>query len=141
MDRHLTSTMGMFPNKAELEQMIKSVNLIDNPGSNPFPHYNVYSTNKRTYIDFALAGYLPHDLSVTTDNNVLIVESKVKEKEEEEDTLYRHQGITNKSFKKRFPLVEFAEVISVTFINGILSVALEVNIPEERLPKSFDIQG
>ena len=59
--------------------------------------------------------------------------------EETKDTNYLHKGISTRNFTRNFPLAENVEVRGATVKNGILSVALELVVPEEQKPKKIAI--
>ena len=70
-------------------------------------------------------------------NNVLIIEADKKNNDEE--LTYLHKGIGVRKFNKTFPLAEHVEVKAALVKNGILSIDLYRNIPEQLLPKRIAI--
>jgi len=137
----------MFPTRTDLESMMKSVDNIDSCQS--YPKMDIYSTHDHTFIDLAVAGFQAENISVYTEDGTLIIKGAwdsddVMDEEidgEEPEVLYRQHGISHKDFHKRFPLVPHAKVEAVTFINGLLSVKLSVELPEELKPVYFDIMS
>ena len=61
-----------------------------------------------------------------------------KEKPETELT-YLHKGISARNFTRTFTLAEHVEVKAATVKNGVLAVALEIIVPEEKKPKKIAI--
>ena len=57
-----------------------------------------------------------------------------------EDSDYVYKGISSKKFSKSFTLAEFTECESAKMENGILSITLEKNIPEDKKPKQIKIK-
>jgi molecular chaperone IbpA len=111
------------------------------------PHNVVKHDDDRFEIAIAVAGFNEKDLSVEQDQNILTISSSDVEPgyptqdSENKNREYIHKGIATRKFKKAFTLGEYIEVKEVALVNGILSVYLEKNIPEEKRPKSFSINS
>ena len=112
--------------------------LNDKPSGYP-PHNVVKHDDNRFEIAIAVAGFKEEDLLVEQDQNVLTIASK--DVDLNGDKEYIHKGIATRKFDKAFTLGEFIEVKKVALIDGILSVHLEKNIPEEKKPKTFKINN
>jgi molecular chaperone IbpA len=52
---------------------------------------------------------------------------------------YMHRGISSRDFRHTFTLAEHVEVKTASIRNGILSVYLEREVPEEAKPKAIAI--
>lgn len=106
-----------------------------------YPPYNVsVDADEMHYvIELAVAGFQKSDLSVKVEDRVLLVSGK-KEQVDSTDVKYVHQGISSKKFTRQFSLAEHLEVVGVKLENGILSISLEKQIPDEAKPKTFDIK-
>ena len=112
--------------------------LNDKPSGYP-PHNVVKHDDNQFEIAIAVAGFKEEDLLVEQDQNVLTIASK--DVDLNGDKEYIHKGIATRKFDKAFTLGEFIEVKKVALIDGILSVHLEKNIPEEKKPKTFKINN
>ena len=111
-----------------------------NTQSSNYPPHNLIKYNDDSFaIEIAVAGFNEDDLMVEQNHNILNISSV--EIEDEEYIEYIHKGIGNRKFQKNFTLGEFIEVSEVSLVNGILSVMLEKNIPEEKRPKLFKINS
>ena len=53
---------------------------------------------------------------------------------------YVHRGLSTRKFVKSYRLSEYTEVVGADLKDGILSVDLEVIVPEERKPKMIAIK-
>lgn len=116
---------------------------IGETSGNNFPFYNIsedMNSSNSGLIELALAGYSKDDIKVEVDNNILKISHKTKEDEQKDAKKYLHKGITKKSFVRQFSLGQYWEVQSVKMEDGILSIYLTKNIPEEKQPKVFDIR-
>jgi molecular chaperone IbpA len=103
------------------------------------PHNVVRHDDDQFEIAIAVAGFGEKDLTVEQDQNILTIASK--DVDLNGDKEYIHKGIATRKFDKKFTLGEYIEVKEVALIDGILSVYLEKNIPEEKKPKSFSINS
>ena len=103
-----------------------------------FPPYDILSTEEDEYeIRFAVAGFKKSDIEVTFANGVLTVKG---DKDDESTDAYFHKGIATSAFTQTFPLAEYVEVISAEMEDGILTVKLKRDIPEELQPKKIKIK-
>lgn len=108
---------------------------------NNYPPYNVIKVGEDLFIlEFALAGFDKEEVSITVENNQLKVTGQRSEVEEDESVTFLHKGIAARKFSTVFNLPEYMEVESALFSNGILEVTLEKHIPEEKKPKTIEIQ-
>jgi molecular chaperone IbpA len=103
-----------------------------------YPPYDIIDQkNDSTLINVAVAGFTKKDLTITVEERTLNIEGK-KEKDTEGTVV--HNGIAGRDFKLVFALAEFYEVESASVKDGILSVKLFKDVPEEKKPKVIDIK-
>jgi molecular chaperone IbpA len=110
-----------------------------NSVNNNYPPHNILRIADNEYaIQIAVTGFEKNEISVTIENNVLIVkgESITTDYPTEQ---YLHRGLATRDFVKEFPLAEHIEVNGATIKNGMLTVTLIRNIPESAKPKVIDI--
>jgi molecular chaperone IbpA len=110
-----------------------------NSVNNNYPPHNILRLDDNVYaIQLAVTGFEKTEISVTVENNVLIVkgESITTDYPTEQ---YLHRGLATRDFVKEFPLAEHIEVNGATIKNGMLTVNLIRNIPESAKPKVIDI--
>jgi molecular chaperone IbpA len=107
--------------------------------SNNYPPHNIIKTDENQYqIQVAVTGFKKSEISVTVENNVLVIrgESNTVEYQPEQ---YLHRGLATRDFAREFPLAEHIEVMGAEIENGMLIVKLVRNIPESAKPKVIDI--
>jgi molecular chaperone IbpA len=102
------------------------------------PHDIIKLSDTKYSIEVAAAGFKEDELSVALDNNVLTIEGQ---KVTESDRDYIYHGISNRSFKKVLTLAEHVVVNEAKFENGMLTVNVEIVIPEELKPRKIAING
>ncbi len=110
-----------------------------NSVSTNYPPHNILRLQDNEYaIQVAVTGFEKSEISVTVENNVLIVkgESTTTDYAPEQ---YLHRGLATRDFVKEFPLAEHIEVVGAETKNGMLVVKLIRNVPESAKPKIIDI--
>lgn len=87
-----------------------------------YPPYNIEETGTdRLRITLAVAGFAESDLSVTVEENQLIVRGR---QSETADRTFLHKGIATRQFQRAFVLAEGIEVVSAELRNGLLAIDL-----------------
>lgn len=107
-----------------------------------FPPFNIKQMNDETRIlELALAGFNKDEITVEVKNNTLTIKGEKTETSEGVDYQYLHRGIATRKFMKTVTLWEYWEVESASYENGILSIRMVRNMPEEARPKVIKIKG
>tara|TARA_B100001564_G_scaffold115604_1_gene96132 strand:+ start:689 stop:1108 length:420 start_codon:yes stop_codon:yes gene_type:complete len=105
--------------------------------STNYPPYNIVKNADDDFsVQLAVAGFDKTEISVTKEKNQLIIEGK---KEVDEELEYVHKGLASRSFKRSFTLADDIKIDSAWCDNGILSVQLIREIPEEDKPQEIKI--
>lgn len=108
------------------------------PVPETYPPYDITRLGDDSYrISLAVAGFSQDEIAITAQQNTLLVSGK-KERKTEGDTLY--QGISSRSFERRFSLADHVEVASASMENGLLQIDLVRKIPEAMKPRRIEIQ-
>ena len=107
--------------------------------SSNYPPHNVIKTGDETVtIEVAVAGFAEGEIDISLDKRVLTVAGERK-RAEDASYEYLHRGISSRDFRHTFTLAEHVEVKSASIKDGILSVYLEREVPEEAKPKAIAI--
>jgi molecular chaperone IbpA len=117
------------------------LNLLDQADGNAqgYPPYNIERSDENHYrIVLAVAGFADKDLGIEVRDGVLTVEGK-REAEANAKPSYLHQGIAGRAFTRQFQLAEHVEVRDARLENGLLHIALERIVPEEKKPRKIAI--
>ena len=87
-------------------------------------------------------GLSKEDISVIQEkNNVTISNNKkVDDVGATVDKKYIHKGIAKRPFTKKFSLLQNAIVSNVSFEDGLLTLHINIVVPEEEKPKQIEIQ-
>ena len=113
---------------------------IDLESSNSYPPYNISKVDDSNYvIEMALAGFNKDDIEIELADSELTVRSKKRE-DSNKDVNLIHQGISHRSFNRKFTLSEEILVKNAEMKNGMLIIKLEKFIPENKKPKLINIK-
>ena len=113
---------------------------MDLESSNSYPPYNISKIDDNNYvIEMALAGFNKDDIEIELADSELTVRSKKRE-DSNKDVNLIHQGISHRSFNRKFTLSEEILVKNAEMKNGMLIIKLEKFIPENKKPKLINIK-
>lgn len=105
-----------------------------------YPPCNIVRTGENSYrVSLAVAGFKPDQVSVTVDQNVLIVSGRAEQKQDNGEYLYR--GIAGRSFDRRFNLADYVEVKNASLDDGLLQIDLVRELPEAMKPRRIEINS
>ena len=108
-------------------------------GNKPsFPPYNLTKDGDRYEITMALAGYRREHLDIFVKDRVLTIKT-VEDMENDDIREVIHQGIAQRNFTTTFAIAEHVEVTSAKLADGLLTIKLELQLPEEKKPKQIEI--
>jgi molecular chaperone IbpA len=103
-----------------------------------FPPYNITKDGDKYEIVMALAGYRREYLDISVKDRVLTVKT-TEDMEKDDIREVVHQGIAQRNFTTTFALADYVEVQSAKLEDGLLTIKLELELPEEKKPKQIDI--
>ena len=107
-------------------------------GSNGYPPYNIEKAGDNAYrIVMAVAGFAEAELNVTQKENELLVTGQTANTPEDKQYLYR--GIAGRNFERRFQLADHVKVVGAKLANGLLTIELQREIPEEKKPRAIPV--
>ncbi|CDX22199.1 heat shock chaperone [Mesorhizobium sp. ORS 3324] len=102
-----------------------------------WPPYDIAKTSEDDYrITMAVAGFSEDELAITQEQNMLMVSGQ---KAGEDKGEYLHRGIAGRSFQRRFELADHVKVIGASLVNGLLTIDLKREVPEEMKPRRIEI--
>ncbi len=111
-----------------------------NEQENSYPPYNIAKLSEDQYrITMAVAGFAEDELDITAKENQLLVQGKTKERDDQQGVTYLHRGIAARTFERRFQLADHIKVSGASLENGLLTVTLVREIPEDMKPRKIQI--
>jgi molecular chaperone IbpA len=102
-----------------------------------YPPYDIVRRGEDQFqINIALAGFARHEITITAEASQLTVAG---DKQDNGDVEYLYQGISARSFERRFNLADYIEVESAAFENGLLHINLVRRVPDKMKPRKIAI--
>ena len=105
-----------------------------------YPPYNIKKIDDTHYtIEMAVAGFGQSDIDIEIDGGKLVVKGNVNSQETDDNFLFK--GIAARAFTRTFALNDQVEVRDAEIFNGMLKIALERLIPEEKKPTKVPVKA
>ncbi|MEL7216520.1 MAG: Hsp20 family protein [Pseudomonadota bacterium] len=112
------------------EELDRLVERTVKSGNEGYPPYNIEQVNERSYrITLAVAGFSEDNLSLTVEDNQLVIRGR--QGEDEGERVFLHRGIAARQFQKQFVLAEGVEVAGAHLDCGLLHIDLARTPPEQ----------
>jgi molecular chaperone IbpA len=123
---------SVFDRVVDMLGQVTKVEQTDN-----YPPYDIEKTGEDAYrLTLALAGWMPDEITVVTEPNVLVVSGQ---KAQPENKQYLYRGIPPVAFERRFNLADYVEVSEARLQHGLLTIDLVRKVPEELKPRRIGI--
>ena len=108
-------------------------------GDTGYPPYNIEKLGEDRYrVTLAVAGFSRDALDIVIEKNQLTVTGQIGERAEDETQLL-HRGIARRAFRHRFEVADNVHVVGADLANGLLSIELKREVPEELKPRRIEI--
>ena len=115
--------------------------VVSQSGSNGYPPYNIEKAGDNAYrIVMAVAGFSEAELNVTQKEDELLITGQTKANGEDAKQ-YLYRGIAGRNFERRFQLADHVKVVGAKLVNGLLTIELKREIPEEKKARAIQIEG
>ena len=102
-----------------------------------WPPYDIAKIGQDDYrITMAVAGFSQDELDITQEQNMLLISGQ---KDGEDKGEYLHRGIAGRAFQRRFEVADHVRVVGASLVNGLLTIDLKREIPEEMKPRRIEI--
>lgn len=122
-------TFASYPFTLGFEQLERLVERTAKAGSDGYPPFNIEQSSDSSYrITLAVAGFCEDDLSITLEDNQLVIRGR--QVDDSEGRVFLHRGIAARQFQRSFVLADGVEVAGAQMENGLLHVDLRRSIPE-----------
>ena len=117
-----------------------SVQYADNDLS--YPPYNIEQRDEDHYrVTMAVAGFKADDVDVVLHENTLTLSGRAEATADKESKNLLYRGIARRAFERRFQLADYIQVEGAGLEDGLLTVDLARDIPEEKKPRKIEIRG
>lgn len=113
--------------------------LIDSGTRPDWPPYNIEKRGEHEYrISMAIAGFAPEEIELVQEGNTLTVSGAKRAGDENRHEML-HQGLAFRNFRQTFSLAAHVKVEAASLENGLLSVKLVREIPEQLKPRQIKL--
>lgn len=104
-----------------------------------YPPYNIETDGENAYrIEIAVAGFKPEELNIEFRENTLTVQGKKASTDDAKR--YLHRGLAERNFERRFQLADYVVVTGANLADGLLTIELERQLPEQLKPRRVEIK-
>ena len=103
-----------------------------------WPPYDIIKVDEASYrIAIAVAGFSEKELNISVEPNLLVIAG---DRAAEPTGEILHRGIASRAFTRRFELADHIKVTSASLANGLLTIDLRREIPEEMRSRRVEIR-
>ena len=111
------------------------------PAHGGYPPYNIEKTADDAWrIVMAVAGLTEAELNITQKENELLVAGRGNA-DRHDGTEFLYRGMGGRDFERRFQLADHVRVTSASLSNGLLTIELQRELPEEKKPRPIRIEA
>jgi molecular chaperone IbpA len=112
--------------------------MLENSVRTDWPPYDIEKNSENEYrITMAVAGFSADEVELTQHGPELTVTGL--KASESQDRQLLHRGLASRNFKQVFRLADYVKVANASLANGLLSIDLVREIPEELKPRRIAI--
>ena len=103
-----------------------------------YPPYNIETVGENAYrVEIAVAGFKPEELNIEFRESTLTVQGKKAPADEAKR--YLRRGLAERNFERRFQLADYVVVTGAKLADGLLTVELERQLPDQLKPRRVEI--
>ena len=111
--------------------------LLDSTDRPDWPPYDIEKLSDDDYrISMAVAGFKQSEIEITQDGANLTVAGR---KDGRDDRQLLHHGVATRSFRQVFSLADHVRVTDASMEDGMLSIGLVRELPEQLKPRKIEI--
>ena len=139
MNNNLIKWERYSPVALGLEETFKRLDTMLDSNISSYPPYNILKISDTSQVlEIALAGWSKDDIEVSVETRVLNV--KVEKSVKPELGEYIHKGLALRTFSRNWVLSDDTEVGDISYVDGLLRIELNKNIPEEHKKRVLPIK-
>ncbi len=125
-------TLGAHPFFLGFDNLDRLMERARKTDSGGYPPFNIEQLGEDAFrITLAVAGFSEDDLSITIEDNQLVIRGQ--RKDDEKGRVFLHQGIAARQFQRSFVLADGVEVVGAKLENGLLHIDLKRVRPEPKV--------
>jgi HSP20 family molecular chaperone IbpA len=122
-------SLGTHPFLLGFDQLERLVERTAKAGNDGYPPYNIEQNGDNAYrITLAVAGFAEKDLTITIEDQQLVIRGR--QAEAQETRIFLHRGIASRQFQRSFVLADGVEVTGAKLEHGLLHIDLTRAVPD-----------
>jgi len=124
------------------DNLFNELETISTQKQNSFPAHDIVRISEDEYeITLALSGFNNKDISIDVYDGVLSIKGNGGTELNDGKIQYIYKGIAKRSFEQKFRLEQYVDVKDAKLSNGLLTISLVREIPEERKPRQISLKS
>jgi len=124
------------------DNLFNELETISTQKQNSFPAHDILRISEDEYeITLALSGFNKEDLSIDVHDGVSRIQGNGGSEARDATVQYLYKGIAKVSFEQKFRLKQYVDVKDAKLSNGLLTISLVREIPEERKPRQITLKS
>ncbi|MDA9805928.1 Hsp20 family protein [Alphaproteobacteria bacterium] len=124
------------------DNLFNELETISTQKQNSFPAHDILRISEDEYeITLALSGFNKDDISIDVHDGVLTIRGNGGTEVQNDKLQYLYKGIAKRSFEQKFRLEQYVDVKDAKLSNGLLTISLLREIPEERKPRQITLKS
>ena len=124
------------------DNLFNELETISSQKQNSFPAHDILRISEDEYeITLALSGFNKDDISIDVHDGVLTIKGNGGTEVQNDKLQYLYKGIAKRSFEQKFRLEQYVDVKDAKLSNGLLTISLLREIPEERKPRQITLKS
>ena len=125
----------------EICRILNELESISNQKQSSFPAHDIIRISDDEYeITLAVSGFNKKDISIDVHDGVLTIKGNGGSEVQDDNIQYIYKGIAKRSFEQKFRLEQYVDVKEAKLSNGLLTVSLLREVPEERKPRQITLK-
>ena len=124
------------------DNLFNELESISTQKQNSFPAHDILRISEDEYeITLALSGFNKNYISIDVHDGVLTIKGNGGTEVQNDKLQYLYKGIAKRSFEQKFRLEQYVDVKDAKLSNGLLTISLLREIPEERKPRQITLKS
>ena len=124
------------------DNLFNELETISTQKQNSFPAHDILRISEDEYeITLALSGFNKDEISIDVHDGVLTIKGNGGTEVQNDKVQYLYKGIAKRSFEQKFRLEQYVDVKDAKLSNGLLTISLLREIPEERKPRQITLKS
>jgi molecular chaperone IbpA len=124
------------------DNLFNELETISTQKQNSFPAHDILRISEDEYeITLAVSGFNKEDLTIDVHDGVLSIKGNGGSEVQDDKVQYLYKGIAKRSFEQKFRLEQYVDVKDAKLSNGLLTISLVREIPEERKPRQISLKS